>query len=169
MVDFSLSYEERQIRDTVRSFIEKEVMPLEAEVLRSERACQPGLDHQVLRDLQNKARQSGFWGINTPEEYGGMDLGAVMSAIIMMECGRSFVPFSFGGYADNILYAANEEQKERYLIPAIEGERISCFAITEPGAGSDARNIRASAARTAATTSSTARRRSSPGATKLTS
>ncbi len=121
MVDFSLSDEERQIRDTVRSFIEKEVMPLEAEVLRSERAGQPGLDHQVLRDLQNKARQSGFWGVNTPEEYGGMDLGAVMSAIIMMECGRSFVPFSFGGYADNILYAANEEQKERYLIPHDRG------------------------------------------------
>ena len=145
MVDFSLSDEERQIRDTVRSFIEKEVMPLEAEVLRNERTGRPGLDHQVLRDLQNKARRSGFWGVNTPEEYGGIDLGAVMSAIIMMECGRSFVPFSFGGYADNILYAANEEQKERYLIPTIEGERISCFAITEPGAGSDARNIRASA------------------------
>ena len=145
MVDFSLSDEERQIRDTVRSFIEKEVMPLEPEVLRNERAGQPGLDHQVLRDLQNKARRSGFWGVNTPEEYGGMDLGAVMSAIVAMECGRSFVPFVFGGYADNILYAANEEQQQRYLIPTIEGERISCFAITEPGAGSDARNIRASA------------------------
>ena len=145
MVDFSLSEEERQIRDTVRSFIEKEVMPLEPEVLRNERAGQPGLDRSVLRDLQAKARRSGFWGVNTPEEYGGMNLGAVMSAILMMECGRTFVPFSFGGYADNILYAANEEQKQRYLIPTIEGDRRSCFAITEPGAGSDARNIRASA------------------------
>ena len=145
MVDFSLSDEERQIRDTVRSFIEKEVMPLEPEVLRNERAGQPGLDRSVLRDLQAKARRSGFWGVNTPEEYGGMNLGAVMSAILMMETGRTFVPFSFGGYADNILYAANEEQKQRYLIPTIEGDRRSCFAITEPGAGSDARNIRASA------------------------
>jgi alkylation response protein AidB-like acyl-CoA dehydrogenase len=145
MVDFSLSDEERQIRDTVRSFIGKEIMPLEAEVLRNERAGRPGIAPDVLRDLQNKARRSGFWGVNTPEEYGGMDLGAVMAAIVMMECGRSFVPFAFGGYADNILYACNEEQRERYLIPAIEGERISCFAITEPGAGSDARNIRASA------------------------
>ena len=145
MVDFSLSDEERQIRDTVRSFIEKEVMPLEPEVLRNERAGQPGLDRSVLRDLQAKARRSGFWGVNTPEEYGGMNLGAVMSAILMMETSRTFVPFSFGGYADNILYAANEEQKQRYLIPTIEGDRRSCFAITEPGAGSDARNIRASA------------------------
>ena len=72
MVDFSLSDEERQIRDTVRSFIEKEVMPLEPEVLRNERAGQPGLDRSVLRDLQAKARRSGFWGVNTPEEYGGM-------------------------------------------------------------------------------------------------
>src|SRR5665809_108533 len=47
-----------------------------------------------------------------------------------------------GGEADNILYFANDEQKEKYLIPTISGERKSCFAITETGAGSDARAIR---------------------------
>jgi acyl-CoA dehydrogenase len=145
MVDFSLSDEERQIRDTVRAFIEKEVMPLEPDVLRSERAGRPGIERETLRELQAKARRSGFWGVTTPEEYGGMNLGAVMAAIIAMETGRTFVPFDFGGYADNILYAGNEEQKQRYLIPTIEGERISCFAITEPGAGSDARSIRTTA------------------------
>ncbi|GAA3103943.1 acyl-CoA dehydrogenase family protein [Nonomuraea salmonea] len=146
-VDFSLTPEERQIRDTVRSFIEKEVMPLEPEVLRNEREGRPGLDADVLRDLRAKARKSGFWGINTPEEYGGAALGPIMSAIIAMEIGRTFVPFSFGGSADNILYAGTDEQKQRYLIPTIEGERRSCFAITEPGAGSDARNIRTRATR----------------------
>ena len=145
MVDFSLSDEERQIRDTVRAFIEREVMPLEAEVLRSERAGRAGIAREVLRDLQLKARRSGFWGVITPEEYGGMNLGAVMAAIVAIETGRTFVPFQFGGYADNILYAGDEEQKQRYLIPTIEGDRISCFAITEPGAGSDARSIRTSA------------------------
>ncbi|MEV1170301.1 acyl-CoA dehydrogenase family protein [Nonomuraea sp. NPDC049784] len=146
-MDFSLSSEERQIRDTVRSFVEKEVMPLEPEVLRNEREGRPALDPEALRDLRAKARKSGFWGINTPEEYGGAALGPVMSAIIIMELGRTFVPFSFGGSADNILYAGTEEQKRRYLIPTIEGERRSCFAITEPGAGSDARNIRTKATR----------------------
>jgi acyl-CoA dehydrogenase len=145
MVDFALSDEERQIRDTVRAFIEREVMPLEPDVLRSERAGRSGIGRDALRELQLKARRSGFWGVTTPEEYGGMNLGAVMSAIIAIESGRTFVPFQFGGYADNILYAGNDEQKERYLIPTIEGERISCFAITEPGAGSDARSIRTSA------------------------
>jgi acyl-CoA dehydrogenase len=145
MVDFSLSDEERQIRDTVRAFIEKEVMPLEPDVLRNERTGRPGIERETLRELQAKARRSGFWGVTTPEEYGGMNLGAVMAAIIAMETGRTFVPFDFGGYADNILYAGNEEQQQRYLIPTIEGERISCFAITEPGAGSDARSIRTTA------------------------
>jgi len=147
MVDFSLTDEERQIRDTVRSFIEREVMPLESQVLRNERAGRPGVERDTIRELQLKARRSGFWGVLTPEEYGGMDLGPVMAAIIAMETGRTFVPFQFGGAADNILYFANDEQKQRYLIPTIEGERISCFAITEPGAGSDARSIRSSARR----------------------
>jgi hypothetical protein len=53
--------------------------------------------------------------------------------------GRTFVPFRFGGAADNILFHANEEQKQTYLLPTISGERKSCFAITEPGAGSDAK------------------------------
>jgi alkylation response protein AidB-like acyl-CoA dehydrogenase len=147
MVDFSLSVEERQIRDTVRAFISKEVMPLEQEVLRNEQAGVPAIAPDVLAELRNKARRAGFWGMNTPEEYGGMNLGAVMSAILAMETGRTYVPFSFGGSADNILYSCNDEQKQRYLLPTIEGERRSCFAITEPGAGSDARNIRTRAVR----------------------
>nr|WP_218680262.1 acyl-CoA dehydrogenase family protein [Rhodococcus qingshengii] len=142
MVDFSLSYEEKQVRDTIRSFIEKEVMPFENEVLRNERSGRVGLDPQQLRELQDKAKSAGYWGINTPEEYGGIALGPVMSAIVAMEVGRTFVPFDFGGTADNILYAGTPEQKQRYLIPTIQGERRSCFAITEPGAGSDARNIK---------------------------
>ncbi|MER6979214.1 acyl-CoA dehydrogenase family protein [Streptomyces carpinensis] len=142
MIDFSLSEEERAIRDTVRAFITREVMPLEDQVLRNERAGLPGLEADHIKELQAKAKASGLWGINTPEEYGGAALGPVMSAITAMESGRTFVPFRFGGTADNILYAGTEAQKQKYLIPTINGDRRSCFAITEPGAGSDARNIR---------------------------
>jgi alkylation response protein AidB-like acyl-CoA dehydrogenase len=76
-----------------------------------------------------------------------MGLSAVMTALLEAELGRTFVPFSFGGSADNILFHANDEQKERYLLPTIEGTRRSCFAITEPGAGSDAKAIRTTARR----------------------
>jgi acyl-CoA dehydrogenase len=146
-MDFSLSGEEAQVRDWVRTFVRKEIAPLEPEVLRRERAHQPGLTRDELRALQLKAKESGFWGVLTPEEYGGMGLGAVMTALLEAELGRSFVPFRFGGHADNILYYGNDEQKQRYLLPTIAGERRSCFAISEPGAGSDARALRATARR----------------------
>jgi alkylation response protein AidB-like acyl-CoA dehydrogenase len=146
-MDLSLSDEEREIRDWVRTFVTREIMPLEPTVLERERRHERGLTREELRALRDKAKQSGFFGVQTPEAYGGMALGAVMTALIEVELGRSFVPFSFGGDADNILYSANDEQKERYLLPTIAGDRISCFAITEPGAGSDARSIRTSAVR----------------------
>jgi alkylation response protein AidB-like acyl-CoA dehydrogenase len=146
-VDFSLSDEQRAIRDTVRSFVTKEIVPLEQEVLRRERGGQAGLRRDELTELQLKAKRFGFWGLSTPEEYGGMDLPAVTQSLIHTEVGRSFVPFRFGGEADNILYEANESQRAEYLVPTIEGDRLSCFAITEPGAGSDAANIKLRAVR----------------------
>ncbi|TVT53606.1 acyl-CoA dehydrogenase [Amycolatopsis rhizosphaerae] len=144
-MDFTLSTEEREVRDWVRTFVQRELMPLEPEVLRRERRGEPGITEDELTELQLKAKESGFWGVQTPEEYGGMGLSAVMTALLEAELGRTFVPFRFGGAADNILFYANEEQKQRYLLPTISGERKSCFAITEPGAGSDAKAIRTSA------------------------
>src|SRR5689334_6950900 len=146
-MDFGLTDEERAIRDTARSFIKKEVEPLEQELLIRERRNEPGITRDELRELQLKAKAFGFWGLSTPEEYGGMNLSAVLQSLIWTEIGHTFVPFRFGGEADNILYFANEEQKKEYLIPTIAGDRISCFAITEPGAGSDAANIKLSARR----------------------
>ncbi|MFZ2015053.1 MAG: acyl-CoA dehydrogenase family protein [Nocardioides sp.] len=146
-MDLTLSEEEREIRDWVRTFVTKELMPLEPQVLERERNGERGITLEEVAALQGKARQSGFFGIQTPEEYGGMGLGAVMNALIEVELGRTFVQFKFGGDADNILFEANDEQRAAYLLPTIEGTRRSCFAITEPGAGSDARNIRTSAVR----------------------
>ena len=62
-MDFGLSDEERAIRDTVRDFMAKELMPLEAEVLRRERNHQPGSSRSELRELQLKAKSFGFWGL----------------------------------------------------------------------------------------------------------
>src|ERR1700760_3821237 len=108
MVDFSLSEEQKAIRDTAREFISNEVMSLEAEVLRRERKGEPGLSLDEVRELQLKARKFGFWGLSTPEEYGGMNLPAIMQSLLQTEIGRTFVQFRFGGEADNILYYGNE-------------------------------------------------------------
>jgi acyl-CoA dehydrogenase len=147
MVDFGLSDTERDIRDWVRNFVRRELMPLEPEVLRRERIGERGLTADEIRALRDTASKAGFWGVQTPEEYGGMGLSAMLAALIEIELGRTFVPFRFGGSADNILFHVNDEQKQRYLLPTLAGERKSCFAITEPGAGSDARNLRTTARR----------------------
>src|SRR5258708_2235609 len=144
-MDFSLTDEQKMVQQTVRSFVTRELLPLEPEVLRREREGKRGIEIGEIRALQLRAKELGFWGINTPEEYGGANLGPVMTALVMMELARTFIPFTFGGAADNILYYCNEEQKQRYLLPTISGERRSCFALTEPGAGSDAANIQMSA------------------------
>ncbi|WP_088072274.1 acyl-CoA dehydrogenase family protein [Gottfriedia luciferensis] len=140
-----LTDEQKMIQKTIRKFVEKELIPLENEVLRNEREGRPGLDPKIEKELQLKAKAAGFWGINTPAEYGGADLGQMMLAIIYMEISKTFVPFKFGGYADNILFYCNEDQKKKYLIPTINGEKKSCFAMTEPNAGSDTQNIKMTA------------------------
>lgn len=148
-MDFALSEEQHSIRATARSFIEKEVMPLEPEVLRRERQGESSLAPGQLRELQQRARDFGFWGLGTPAQYGGAELPAVTQSLVWAEIGRTFVPFSFGGETDVILYKADPAQREKYLLPAIEGERASCFAVTEPDAGSDLTAIRMRARRDA--------------------
>lgn len=146
-MDLNLTDDEREIRDWVRTFVTRELLPLEPEILARERRGEQGLTRERLRTLQGTARDAGFFGVATPQEYGGMGLSAVMAALVEVELGRSLVQFRFAGEADNILYEANDEQRAAYLVPTIEGKRISCFAITEPGAGSDARAIRTRARR----------------------
>ncbi|ASO20193.1 alkylation response protein AidB-like acyl-CoA dehydrogenase [Actinoalloteichus hoggarensis] len=146
-MDFSLTDEQQAIRDTVRAFMTKEVMPLEQQALRRERRGLSALERDELRALQLKAKEFGFWGLSTPQHFGGMDLPAVTQSLIWTETGRSHVPFRFGGEADNILYHGTESQQAEFLLPTIAGERLSCFAITEPAAGSDAANIRMTARR----------------------
>jgi acyl-CoA dehydrogenase len=146
-MEFGLTDEQRMILGTVREFVTKELLPLEAEAQRAELEGRsfPGPDD--IRRLQQRAKTAGLWGLLTPEEYGGANLGLLMTALISMETSKALIPFSYGGYADNILYSCNAEQKQRYLVPTIEGERTSCFALTEPDTGSDASNIQMPAIR----------------------
>jgi acyl-CoA dehydrogenase len=146
-MDFNLTDEQRDIRDTARAFIEREVMPLENEVLHRERRGEKGLPAEELRALQDKAEEFGFWGIGTPTEHGGAALPALTQSLIWTEVGRTFVPFTFGGEADNILFRADPAQQETYLTPTLKGDRVSCFAVTEPDAGSDLTAIRMRARR----------------------
>lgn len=148
MIDFSFTEEQQMIQDTARQFIRKEVMSLESEILhRSLKGGPDELTKDELRGLQRKAKELGFWGLDTPSEYGGADLDPVTQALLHEECGKTFIGFQFGGAAMNVLYLLNDEQKQEYLLPCIQQERRACFALSEPGVGSDARGIRTTAVR----------------------
>ena len=148
-MDFRLSPEEKLILETVRAFVGSDLMPLEQELqaaeLRGEGQDFP--DQATLRRLQLKAKELGLWGLQTPAEYGGLALGAQVTALATMEVFRCLVPFQFGGGADNILFSCDERQQREYLVPTIEGARRACFALTEPTAGSEATQIRMQAVR----------------------
>lgn len=146
-MDFGLTDEQRAIRSTVRDFVRRELVPLEQELMRRELAGERELPRAELRALREKARRSGLWGVATPPEYGGAGLDPVTQALVNIELGHTFVPFTFGGAADNILYAATGDQVETYLKPTIAGTRLSCFALTEADAGSDLNALRTTARR----------------------
>src|SRR2546430_7806889 len=146
-MDFGLTADQRLILGPVREFVTRELLPLEAEAQRAELEGRTFPGPTDIRRLQQRAKTAGLWGLLTPEEYGGANLGLLMTSLISMETSKALIPFSYGGHADNILYSSNAEQKQRYLCPTIDGDRTSCFALTEPDTGSDATNIQMPAIR----------------------
>ncbi len=131
-MDFALTSTQRMVVETTREFVRRELIPFEQEMQRAGLAGRSFPDGATLRQVQLKAKEAGLWGLLTPESYGGANLGYLMTSLITIETARALIPFLYGGSADNILYACNEEQKQRYLLPTIAGDRSSCFALTEP-------------------------------------
>lgn len=143
-MDFALSEEQRMIVETTRAFVENELYPHEAEVERT------GHLRPDLRDeLKAKAIAAGLYAANMPEEVGGAGLDTLTWVLYEKELGRANYALHWTCIArpSNILMACNAEQRERYTIPCVKGEKSDCLAMTEPGAGSDVRSMKTSAVR----------------------
>jgi acyl-CoA dehydrogenase len=142
-MDFGLTEEQELVVRTVRDFVERELYPLEAQVERDGE-----LPREIARDIQKKVMDLGFYAPNIPEEFGGGGLDAVTFALLERELGRTSMALNHWWYRpSNILCAANAEQRERYLLPCVRGERIDALAMTEPDAGSDVRGMKCFARR----------------------
>jgi acyl-CoA dehydrogenase len=140
---FGLSDEQEMIVSTVRSFVENEIYPHEAEV---ERTGEVPL--ALGEAIKSKVIELGFYACNFPEEVGGAGLSHVDFTLVERELGRGSMALThFFGRPQNILMACEGEQRERYLLPAVRGERMDALAMTEPGAGSDVRGMTCSAVR----------------------
>jgi len=141
-MDFGLTDEQAMIVDTTRAFVETELYPHEAAVERSGH-----LDMDIVRDLQKKAMAAGLYAANMPEEVGGAGLDTQSWLLYEKELGKANYALHWTAVArpSNILLAGTPEQRERYLMPCIRGETWDCLAMTEPGAGSDLRGMKATA------------------------
>jgi acyl-CoA dehydrogenase len=139
---FGLTEEQRLIVDTTRAFVENELYPHEAEIERTGH-----LRMDLVRELQKKAIEAGLYAANMPEEVGGAGLDKLTWLLYEKELGRANYALHWTCVArpSNILLAGTPEQREKYLFPCIRGEKWDCLAMTEPGAGSDLRGMKATA------------------------
>ena len=144
-MDFSFSKEQQLVRKAFREFSEQEIAPRLDEIEHSKTG--------PPADLMSKAAEYGILGVPFPQEYGGMGAGETGYCILMEELNRVSPSFAtvlgahIGIGAMSIYLDGTEAQKQQYLVPLARGEQIAAFALTEPGAGSDAAATRTKAVR----------------------
>jgi len=141
-MDFALTDEQQLIIKTTRDFVRQELVPHEREVESS-----GVLPETLWRPLKAKAIAAGLYAANMPSEVGGAGLDGVSWVLYEKELGYTNYALQYTCVArpSNILLACQDAQRERYLLPAVRGERVECLAMTEPQAGSDLRSMRTSA------------------------
>jgi acyl-CoA dehydrogenase len=155
-IDFTLPPDVEEIRKRVRAFMDAEVRPAEEKLYANASIPHEPDRGDVVRmivELRQKAREWEVWLPHMPAEWGGLGLSITAMAFVSAEAARTrFGPFILNAQAPDegnqhtLLHHANDEQKERYLRPLLEGRVRSCFAMTEPEvAGSDPTGIRTTA------------------------
>jgi acyl-CoA dehydrogenase len=141
-MDFALTEEQQLIIKTTRDFVRQELVPHEREV-----EATGSLREELWRPLKDKAIAAGLYAANMPVEVGGAGLDAVSWVLYEKELGHTSYALQYTCVArpSNILLACEGAQRERYLLPAVRGERVECLAMTEPQAGSDLRSMKMTA------------------------
>lgn len=141
-MNFQFSDEQNMLRQTVRQFVDAEIMPYIAEW-----DATGGFDPAIWKKLADLS----LLGICIPEAYGGsgMDYNALAIACEELERGdtafRTAVSVHVGLNSMTLLQWGTEEQKQKYLVPQAKGEKIGAFGLTEPGAGSDVASMQSHA------------------------
>jgi acyl-CoA dehydrogenase len=148
-LDFTIPEELNMLQSTVRRFVRDRLIPLEPQILAREQAAREGeplLPEDTAEDLRQLIMRMGLWAMNVPEELGGGGLDTLGSCLVVEEIAKSFTPCELGE-VNPILFECNPVQKERYLLPMVEGETRPCFAMQEPHAGLDVDAFKTTATR----------------------
>ena len=146
-MNFNIPVELADLRQTVRGFVDDELIPIELVCVEG-----PALRPGCRAPLEEKAKQRGLWLLDAPLEYGGRNLGLLAHVIVWEELSRTIAlpiraPGVFGPEVKGIMLSLSEEQRSRYLLPFIRGEKKTAFVQTEPDAGSDPGAMRTTAVR----------------------
>src|SRR5437763_16676030 len=143
-MDFELTDEQRLLQDTVRRLVDDRILP---------NAVENDIEHRLDLDAIAGLAGLGVLGIVIPEEHGGAGLDFVCEALACEEIERgeaafrTLVSVHVGLNSLSLLRYASDEQKERWLEPQARGEKIACFGLTEPAAGSDVASMKTTARR----------------------
>ena len=141
-MDFKLNEMEQEILDMLHDFCVKEVAPIAAELDEKE---------EFTQNAREKLAEMGMLGTYIPEEYGGAGLSYLTYIVCCEElakhCASTSIMFSVHGSLCSwpILEFGTEEQKQKYLVPLAQGEKLGAMGLTEPGAGTDANGVRTTA------------------------
>ncbi|MCW3066863.1 MAG: mmgC 1 [Solirubrobacterales bacterium] len=144
-MDFDLTDEQRLVKETARSFTDREIV---------DRARENDRNEHFDLELVAKLADQGYLGAIVPREYGGAGLDYITYGLVVEEVGRgdsamrTVISVQTSLVCSSILRWGTEEQKQRYLPKLCSGEWLACFGLTEPGTGSDAANQRTRAVRT---------------------
>ena len=161
MVDFELAPDERRIVKELGAFVESEVLPLQEKHRglfehESRGILEDGTLHPDLvraaGELRRRSAKAGFYAMHLPEDVGGRGVSAPGMVRAFQEVYRHGMGFTLCVLASiegpsRMLLALDEDQRRRWLAPLVRGEQTTCFALTEPQAGSDVRNVQATAVR----------------------
>lgn len=142
---FSLPEEHRLLQKSLRRYVDQEMIPVEMESF-------DGAEYRegFLTRFQDGMKNLGLWLMDAPEEFGGAGLDLLAKAVVWSELGRTTaIPARddqiTGPTVRSILYSLEGDLRDRYLLPVLQGEKRSCFAQTEPDAGSDPGSMKTTA------------------------
>ena len=142
-MDYPLTTEQKMLIDSIRAFVAEEILPHEAEV---DRAGE--VPRELGERIHARAIETGFYAANLPETVGGGGLDNATMGLIERELGKvSYGLHGYIGRPTELLLACEGDQVARYLTPCVSGDKKECFALTEPGAGSDVMSMRTRAVR----------------------
>ena len=138
-MDFEIPQELKMVQSLVRDFVNDQLKPLERDILG--RAAdlsdaRMSLPEETEEKLVKLANDIGLWGINIPEELGGVGLGTLCSCLVEEELAQTIIPFNFGDVTP-ILFDCNAQQRERYFLPVLNRQKCAYLALMEPEKGAE--------------------------------